>query len=157
MTAANVSQVAARKLLAIADLPSRLVDVNQRLEQQRLVQMETSLELNLRVGSILDQQELLATMAEIFGTRYAFERVQFFLWSHNDRALVLEQEAGNASPASVIPLATAGGLGDALLHNQVVYIPDVFNSKRYAPDPRSPDVHSGSFCPCTWVDAFSVC
>ncbi len=147
VTAANVSQVAARKLLAIADLPSRLVDVNRRLEQQRLVQMETSLELNLRVGSILDQQELLATMAEIVGTRYAFERVQFFLWSHSDRALVLAQEPGNASPGSVIPLAASGGLGDALVHNQVVYIPDVFNSKRYAPDPRWPDVHSRVILP----------
>ena len=147
VTAANVSQVAARKLVALADLPSRLVDVNQRLEQQRLVQMEASLELNLRVGSILDQQELLATMAEIVGTRYAYDRVQFFFWSHTERTLVLAQEAANASAASVIPLAHAGSLGDALLHNQVVYIPDVFHSKRYLPDPRWPDVHSRVILP----------
>ncbi|MEZ4610482.1 MAG: hypothetical protein R2838_09615 [Caldilineaceae bacterium] len=41
--AENVAQVSSEKLLAIAELPSRLVDVNQRQEQQRLRHVETSL------------------------------------------------------------------------------------------------------------------
>ena len=65
VTSANITTVAMRKLLAIAQIPSRLVNVNFMLEQQRITQMETSVELNQRVGSILDQDELLAEMAEI--------------------------------------------------------------------------------------------
>jgi hypothetical protein len=42
VTAENLTAVALQKLLAIADLPTRLVGVNRQLEQNRLTQMETS-------------------------------------------------------------------------------------------------------------------
>ncbi len=142
VTAANVAEVAVRKLVFIADLPSRLVDVNRRLEQQRLVQMETSLELNQRVGLILDQDELLATTAEIIGTRYAYDRVHFYLWSHSERTFTRMERAGGDDDGANVPLAMAGPLGHALLYNQGIYIPDTANSRRYAPDPRWPDVRS---------------
>jgi hypothetical protein len=74
-----------RKLLAIAQIPSRLVNVNFMLEQQRITQMKTSVELNQRVGSILDQDELLAEMAEIIRARYEYEQAQLFVWSHSER------------------------------------------------------------------------
>jgi hypothetical protein len=93
VTALNVAQVAARKLVFIADLPSRLVDVNRRLEEQRLVQLEASLQLNQRVGLILDQDELLATMTEIIGSRYAYDGMYFYVWSHNDRTLTRMEHA----------------------------------------------------------------
>jgi len=147
VTAENVAQVAVRKLVFIADLPSRLVDVNRRLEEQRLVQMETSLELNQRVGVILDQDELLATTAEIIGTRYAYERVHFYLWSHSDRTLTRMERSGNSDDGANVTLAGSGALGHALLHNQSIYIPDASNSRRYAPDPRWPDIRSRVILP----------
>lgn len=142
VTAANVGQVAARKLVFIADLPSRLVDVNRKLEEQRLVQLETSLELNQRIGLILDQDELLETMSEIIGTRYACERIHFYLWSNNDRTLRRIEHTDAAVDAEIIPLTATGPLGQAILNNQSIYIPDTTNSHRYPPDPRWPDVRS---------------
>lgn len=142
VTATNVGQVAARKLVFIADLPSRLVDVNRRLEEQRLVQLETSLELNQRIGMILDQDELLDSMSEIIGARYAYDRVHFYLWSNSDRMLQRMERSDAAGAAEVIPLSASGPLVHALLNNQAVYIPDAMNSHRYPPDPRWPDVRS---------------
>lgn len=137
VTAENLAQVAMRKLLAIAQIPSRLVNVNFRQEQQRLTQMQTSLELNQRVGSLLDQDELLTEMAELIRARYEYEDVQFFHWSQSDRSFVRVQEKRRADDEPlIIPLAQSAALGQALLHNQPVYIPDVPNSKRFAPDPR---------------------
>lgn len=147
VTRANVSQVAARKLVAIAEIPSRLVDVNFRLERQRMVQMKASLELNQRVGSILDQDELLEVMSEIIRTRYDYDRVQFFFWSHTDRALVPAQVRSAPEGQGAIPLAASGALGHALLHNQVLYIPDAANSKRFLPDPRWPAMRSRVILP----------
>lgn len=146
VTSLNVAQVAARKLVFIADLPSRLVDVNRRLEQQRLVQLEASLELNQRVGLILDQDELLTTMAEIIGSRYAYDGMYFYVWSHNDRTLTRMERVG-IEHAGAIPLTTAGPLGHALLNNQGIHIPDTANSQRYAPDPRWPEVRSRVILP----------
>lgn len=141
VTAANVSQVAARKLLAMAHLPSRLVNVNRRQEEQRLVQMQTSLELNQRVGSILDQEELLATLAEIIRVHYDYDHVRFYFWSNSERTLVpAPDRAGSGGGA--LPLHASGPLGHALLNNQAIYIPDTLDSKRYAPDPLWPDARS---------------
>jgi signal transduction histidine kinase/AraC-like DNA-binding protein len=147
VTAENISQVAVRKLVAIAEIPNRLVNVNFKLEQQRLVQMKTSLELNHRVGSILDQDELLAEMAEIIRARYDYEHVQLFAWSNSERALVRVQERRSDDESMVIPLAQSGALGFALLHNQLVYIPDVPNSRRFAPDVRWPRIQSRVILP----------
>ena len=147
VTSANIAAVAMRKLLAIAQIPSRLVNVNFKLEQQRMTQMQTSLELNHRVGSILDQDELLAEMADIIRARYEYEHAQLFIWSHSDRTLVRVQEKrSNAEPLS-IPLAQSGALGHTLLHNQLVYIPDVPNSKRFTPDARWSDTQTRVILP----------
>jgi signal transduction histidine kinase len=146
VTAANIAQIATRKLVFIADLPSRLVDVNRRLEEQRLVQLEASLQLNQRVGLILDQDELLATMTEIIVARYAYDEVCFYVWSHSERTLTRMERAG-AEHAAAIPLTAAGPLGHALLNNQGIYIPDTTSSQRYAPDPRWPDVRSRVILP----------
>lgn len=145
VSAHNVSQVAARKLLAIAHLPSRLVNVNRKLEEQRLVQMQTSLELHQRVGSILDQDELLATLAGIIRVHYDYDHVRFYFWSHSERTLTpapihnAEQAGGIEAP---LPLSRAGLLGHALLNNHAVYIPDTLDSKRYPPDPLWPGARS---------------
>ena len=50
VTAENVASVAAQQLLALAALPSRLVGFSRRQDQQRLTQLETSLEINRRAG-----------------------------------------------------------------------------------------------------------
>jgi signal transduction histidine kinase/AraC-like DNA-binding protein len=147
VTAANITAVAMRKLLAIAQIPSRLVNVNFMLEQQRITQMKTSVELNQRVGSILDQDELLAEMAEIIRARYEYEQAQLFVWSQGERTLVRVQERRADDEPLAIPLAQSGALGHALLHNQFVYIPDVPNSKRFAPDARWPDLQSRVILP----------
>lgn len=147
VTSANIAAVTMRKLLAIAQIPSRLVNVNFKLEQQRMTQMKTSLELNHRVGSILDQDELLAEMAEIIRARYEYEHVQLFIWSTSDRTLVRIQDKRAYGEPVIIPLAQSGALGHALLHNQPVYIPDVPNSKRFSPDARWSDVQSRVILP----------
>ena len=145
VTSENVSQVAARKLLAIADLPTRLVDVTMRLEEQRLVQMQTSLELNRYVGSILNEEELLQALTEVIRSRYDYTRVQLFLWSDHEKSLVLSDPT--VAHVRTVPLAAAGALGDALLRNQMIYIPDVHASRRYEPDPLWPVTRSRVILP----------
>ena len=152
VTAANAAQVAAEKLVSIADVPSRLVDVNLRREQQRIVQMQTSLELNRRVGSILDGQQLLRELADIIRDRYDFDHVQLFWWRETDGCLVLDRPV--TGPAGVadgerccLPLEASGALGQALMRNQAIYIPDTLASQRFAPDPAWPDCRSRVILP----------
>jgi signal transduction histidine kinase/AraC-like DNA-binding protein/ABC-type sugar transport system substrate-binding protein len=162
VTIANAAQVAAEKLISIADVPSRLVDVNVRQEQQRLVQMQTGLELNRRVGSILDGPQLLHESAEIIRSRYEFDEVHVYWWRESDRCLTLDEGIGAqasspafrvpagedaCAPTLCIPLAASGALGNALVRNQAVYIPDTLTSQRFAPDRTCPNCRSRVILP----------
>ena len=50
----NVAQIAVEKLVSFADLTNQLVGVNRQSEQRRLRQIETSIAITQRVGTILD-------------------------------------------------------------------------------------------------------
>ncbi len=150
ITAANAAQAAAEKLVSIADVPSRLVDVNLRQEQQRVTQMQTSLELNRRVGSILDGPQLLRELADIIRSRYEFDHVQLFWWREKDCCLVLDQPGSTDAideERRCVSLAASGALGQALMRNQAVCIPDTSTSQRFAPEPAWPACRSRVILP----------
>jgi ABC-type sugar transport system substrate-binding protein len=132
VTPENVAQIALRKLGAIADMPSRLVGVNRRREEQRITQLETGLEINRRLGSILDGDELLQEIADLIRTNYGYDHVQIFVWAEEEQALILHQP-GVAAPDRIrVPLADAAVLGHALLRNRATFIPDMARSHRFA-------------------------
>jgi signal transduction histidine kinase/ABC-type sugar transport system substrate-binding protein/AraC-like DNA-binding protein/DNA-binding response OmpR family regulator len=137
VTAENVSEVAMQKLIAIAELPSRLVGVNREQERQRLIQLETSLEINRRVGSILNRQKLNYEIADLIRANYGYDTVQLFLWLEAEQALVLDEPNGTR-----IPLAASGLLGQALTHNEPIFVPDTHHSQRFPPDPAWPATRS---------------
>ncbi len=137
VTAQNVAEVAMQKLIAIAELPSRLVGVNRQQEQQRLAQLETSLEINRRIGSVLDRQKLSQEIADLIRANYGYDRVQLLLWHDQEQQLTQDEPGG-----ACIPLAQSGLLGQALRRNEPVFVPDTRHSQRYPPDPRWPDTRS---------------
>ena len=55
VTAENVAQVAAASLDLLAEIPSRLVDVNRQAEQGRMKQLETGAAINRHMGALLDR------------------------------------------------------------------------------------------------------
>jgi len=126
VTAENLTAVALQKLLAIADLPTRLVGVNRQLEQNRLTQMETSAAINRRVGGLLDRRQLSHEIAYLIRDNYGYDHVQLFMWSQEDQVFILEQDNSDESPAekTVIPLERSGILGEALRRNEPIFIPD---------------------------------
>ena len=80
VTAQNVAEVAAQKLVTIANIPNRLVGVRRRQQQERLKQLETSLEISRRVGSILDHRQLSHEIANMIRTNYGYDQVQILHW-----------------------------------------------------------------------------
>src|SRR5579859_2592886 len=79
VTAENVIDVAAQKLMDIANLPNRLVGVQHYEEQQRLAQLEVSLEISRQIGSILDRGQLSHEIARLICARYGYDYAQIFL------------------------------------------------------------------------------
>ena len=81
-------------------------------------------------------------MGEIIGSRYDADHVQFYFWREEERCLVGAEPARPGAARECLALADSGVLGQALLRNQAVYVPDLQTSQRFAPDPRWPAMRS---------------
>jgi signal transduction histidine kinase/AraC-like DNA-binding protein len=144
VTKENVHEVAFRKLIQIADLPSHLAFKNLRQEQQRLEQLETSLALHRQVGTILERGLLLQQMEEVLRDNLSYDEVHFYQWKAEDAALIREDSNGVRQvylERENVPAT------EAIKEDQVVFIPDVKNSVRFTPDPLYPHTFSRVLVP----------
>ncbi len=146
ITAENVAEVALQKLIAIASIPSRLVGVNRQLEHNRLTQLETSAAINRKVGSLLDRQELSQELASLIRLNYGYDQVNLYLWSEQEKLLVLDKPTASPGERVTVPLNEAGLLADALLRDQTIFIPDTRYSNRFPPEPGL-EIHSRVILP----------
>jgi signal transduction histidine kinase/AraC-like DNA-binding protein/ABC-type sugar transport system substrate-binding protein len=139
ITTENVNDAIKRKLVAIADLPSRLVGVNRQLEQERVTQLETSAAINRRVGVLLDRKQLCKEIANLIRTNYGYDHVQILRYSKEEQSLTLEQVDRSLIEPAAIPADQPGPMKDALDRNEAIFIPDAFTNTQYPPDPFWPD------------------
>lgn len=138
VTVENVAEVSARKLMSLANLPSRLVGVNRRAEEQRVVQLETSLAIDRQVGQILDEHELSQAITLLIRDNYGFDHAQFLLWNRDTRQLA---PIGSTAGCATV-LDPDGPLAYVLHHNQMVFLPDAMASHRFPPDPCWPNMRA---------------
>ena len=147
VTAENITEVAAQKLISLANLPHQLVGVRRREQQKRLLQLETSIEISRQIGSILERLQLSHEIVHLISANYGYDRALIFLWREREQMLVLDQlDPSQAAPLK-IPLSESGALGQALQSNKVVFIPDARRSARFSPDPYWPDIISRVIVP----------
>src|SRR5260221_5465569 len=132
----NVNTVALEKLIAIADIRSRMVGASRRQEQNRLIQLETSAEISRHVGTLLDQQTLEATISTLIRTNYGYDDVQILFWSE-------------------IPYLDDDVLNEVIRTNAPVFSPDVHASHRFPPNLQFPRTYSRVTLPIQSGDRLS--
>lgn len=147
VTGDNVAAISTEKLATMASLPNRLVGFHRHQEQERLIQLETSLEISRRVGSILDRQQLYREIVDLIRSNYGYDEAQIFLWSMPEREFVLDKLGSELDYIVRIPLAESGLLGHTLLQNRPTFIPDMAQSHRFPPDPYWPETRSRVILP----------
>lgn len=147
ITRENVAQVSVEKLAAIAGLPGRLVGINRHMEQERLTQLETSLEISRRIGSILDRTALYIEIVGLIRANYGYDEAQIFMWSLEQQEFVLDKLGGEDKETIRIPLAESGLLGYTFLRNQLTFVPEMRHSHRFPPDPYWPATRSRVIVP----------
>lgn len=132
ITIDNVNTVALKKLIAIADIPSRMVGVNRREEHNRLIQLETSIEIGRRVGTLLNQQTLLQEISNLIRSRYEYDIVRVFLWSEHEQVFKLALPGmPSFSLANSPALEWDNVLDEVVSTNAPVFIPDAHTSLRF--------------------------
>lgn len=146
VTKQNVSEIAAQTLIAIANLPSKLIGDNRQQAQQRLDQLETSLKISQQVGTLLDRHLLFSVIADLIRDSYGYDIVRPFQWHSSTQMLSLESiddEIGEQQ----IPLDQSGLLADAINRHEPIFIPDIHHSHHFLPDPAWPDTRSRVIVP----------
>jgi signal transduction histidine kinase/ABC-type sugar transport system substrate-binding protein/AraC-like DNA-binding protein len=133
VTAANIAEVAAKKLIAMAHLPSRLVGVNRHLERQQLAQLEAGQAINRQVTAILDRAELARAIVDRIRAHGGYDHVSLLRWS-DEAAALFHDGPGAGAPAADV----AGLLAEAVRRDEAIYLPDAQRSQRFAPDPAWP-------------------
>ncbi len=139
VTLENAAEAAAEKLVTSASVPSRLVGFSREQEAQRLKQLETSLAISQRVGTILDRQQLSQDITEIIRTNYGYDRVLAYLWAEDEQVLTLDAPGEPVASRLRIPLIESGLLGETLQRNQPTFIADMQRCQRFPPDPKLPN------------------
>ncbi len=142
VTIDNVHLVALEKLIAIADIPSRMVGVNRREEQNRLKQIETSVEISRHVGPLLDRPAVLDETAELIRLNYGYDEVHILLWSEAEQTLILVYPDHTERRPDRLALDRESILAEVLRTNTPIFIPDITVSHRFPPDPQWPQTHS---------------
>ena len=153
VTVENVTEVMAHELVAIANLPTRLIGVDRQEEQKRLSQLETSLEINRRIGSTLDRQQLLHEIADLIRVHFDYDQVFLYLWSETEQTLIQEQSAKNPAARVSLPLTKVGILGQVIYSNELIFIPDALRSLSYPPDPGHPTTRARVILPIRLGDS----
>lgn len=148
VTADNLDEVSVQKLATIAKLPSRLVGINRQSEQNQFLQLNTSIEINRRIGSFLERHQLLRELANLIRDIYNYDRVQLFRRTEKDDILNLEyvnpvvDEIGQS-----FSISENGLLQDVVNSREPIFIPDIEFSNRYQPDPQWPKIRSRAILP----------
>src|SRR6185436_15459769 len=91
VTSQNVAEVAAQKLISLANMPHQLVGLRRREQQKRLLQLETSIEISQQIGSILQRTQLSREIVRLISASYGYDRALIFLWREHEQLLVLDQ------------------------------------------------------------------
>ncbi len=146
ITAQNVIEVAARKLIEIAEMPDYLIKVNQQREHLHMTQLVTGLAINRQLGAVTNRHQLNRTIVNLLRSNYNYDRVHLHLWSETDKALVLDGPVTSNQFPEKITLDDADNAGEILAQVlkkvELLVVVDMHNNPHFQPDPRWPKLRS---------------
>jgi AraC-like DNA-binding protein/ABC-type sugar transport system substrate-binding protein len=146
VTRDNVTELTTRKLVALAELPSRLVGVNLERERNRQAKLEVSLEIGQRIARTLERSALVCEVPEDVRFAFGYDAVEFY-GLLADGTLQLEFPALHQPRRVVQPRDPRDPLSAALLEHRALLIADTRRSSEFDPDPRLPEVRARTVLP----------
>lgn len=152
VTAKNVSKIATQKLTSMASLPNRLIGQTRQQQQQRLNQLETSLQISRSIGAFLNLRQLCQETAESICSKYGYDSVQIAIWDEAEVQFDMIQSGFSYATVSRIPVELSGLLKNALVHPTIIFIPDAKSSQRFERDSCCPNVRTRLVIPIQSAD-----
>ncbi len=149
VTSQNVADVSVRKLSAISSIPTRLVGVNRKTEESRLLQYEITSSINRKMAVLSDKKELIDSITELIRNNYAYDRV--FFYSNADGRIQNAKNLGQNNPSQP-PLRETGLLDEVYERGEAIFIADTRFSSRFSTDDHWPGTRSLVVLPVRFGD-----
>ncbi len=151
ITQANVAEIATQKLIAIADIPSHMVGYNRQVEQERISQLEKSMEITRRLATLRDRDRLVEDIGELVCRHYGYEWIRIFRRDEDTQSLSFF--GGIPSPASEkVPVDQDELIKEVLQSKRSIFIPDLRSSRRMRYNSEWEGVRSRAVFPITAGD-----
>jgi signal transduction histidine kinase/ABC-type sugar transport system substrate-binding protein/AraC-like DNA-binding protein len=151
VTSQNVADVSVRKLSAISSIPTRLVGVNRKTEESRLLQYEITSSINRKMAVLSDKKELIDSITELIRINYAYDRV-FFYSSQDDKNLP-DQNLGNNTLLQTQQSACETSLLDEVYERgEAIFVADMRFSNRFSANDNQSGTRSRVVLPVRFGD-----
>ena len=137
VTQENVTDISIQKLSSISGLPARLVGINRKTEENRLIQYEITASINQKMAVLRDKSELVHAIAELLRIHYQYTRVHLYSLSEDTSQFILENPIGVAEERLQRPVNEPSILCEVYDKEEAIFVADVhFSSSKFAQEPR---------------------
>ncbi len=143
VTQENVAEISVQKLGAISNIPSRLVGINRKTEENRLIQYQITASINQKMAVLQDKEELVRAIAELLRVNYQYSRVNLYSVSGDKTQFSLENPTGVPEERLQRPVKESSILGEVYENEEAIFVADVlFSSNKFAQEPRWKEMRS---------------
>ncbi len=137
VTLDNVAEISILKLDAISSIPTRLVGINRKTEESRLIQYELTASINQKMAVLRDKNELVLAITELIRINYGYDRVYLYSIDGPSQALLLENPLGTPEEMWKRPFSQKSILRQVVAKGEAIFVADVrFSSSEYSQEPR---------------------
>lgn len=152
VTIQNVAEISVLKLRAISSLPTRLVGINRKTEESRLIQYEISASINRKMAVLSDRKELIHSITELIRVNYQYDRVFFYLASEDQSEFSLQNPATPGKKQTRLSTDATGILGEVYQKGEGIFVADMRFSNRFRQDSEWPGTQSRVVLPVRFGD-----
>jgi putative methionine-R-sulfoxide reductase with GAF domain len=153
VTRENVAEVSIIKLDAISSIPTRLVGINRKTEESRLLQYELTSSINQKMAVLRDKSELVLSITELIRINYEYDRVYLYSLSNDEQTFVLENPQGVQEDLWLRSVHAKSILREVYQKGEAIFVADVhFSSSKFFQEPRWKEMRSRVVLPVRFGD-----
>jgi signal transduction histidine kinase/AraC-like DNA-binding protein/ABC-type sugar transport system substrate-binding protein len=143
----NISDAAREKLISLADYPNRLLGENRARQAERILQLESILQVLQKAEQILKPSEFNARLPDLIKRHLEYSEVFVYRYDEeNHRFLNNLNFTGSESQLEISDISRKI-FSKAIQRSKPIFIPSTKNSSNYPFDPSYPDTYSRVILP----------
>jgi signal transduction histidine kinase/AraC-like DNA-binding protein/DNA-binding LacI/PurR family transcriptional regulator len=145
--AENISDVTREKLISLADYPNQLLGENRARQAERILQLESILQVLQETEQILKSSEFNVKLPDLIIRHLGYSNVFFYRYDEENHFFLNDLiSTGSETQAEISEISQMIFI-EAIQRKRPVFIPSTKNSSNFPFDPTYPDTYSRVVAP----------